>query len=151
MAPPPRQGGGGTRAPALTYLSAFAGVVVHVLLLYTWSCLIVVVLSCRTVCHPHSSSNDIACVVVRSRDSTLRQVGSSTFSLCERSWAFVITILTLKQDQRLIDCFAIFTRPALVARFTRVSGSENPRAPSLHLWATSSGMSNRTSPKPSRC
>ena len=30
VAPPPRQGGGGTRAPALTYVSAFAGVVVHV-------------------------------------------------------------------------------------------------------------------------
>ena len=31
MAPPPRQGGGSTRAPALTYVSAGAGgVVVHV-------------------------------------------------------------------------------------------------------------------------
>ena len=30
MAPPPKQGGGGTRAPALTYVSAGAGVVVHV-------------------------------------------------------------------------------------------------------------------------
>ena len=30
MAPPPRQGGGSTRAPALTFVSAGAGVVVHV-------------------------------------------------------------------------------------------------------------------------
>ena len=29
MAPPPRQGGGGTRAPALAYVSAGAGVVAH--------------------------------------------------------------------------------------------------------------------------
>ena len=73
--------------------------------LYTWSCLVVVVLPCRTVCHPHSSSNDIACVVVRSRDSTysihgsdsVKSADSSTFSLCERSWALVITTLHSSQ------------------------------------------------------
>ena len=119
-------------------------------LLCTCSCLIVVVLSCRTVGHPHSSK-DIARVVVRSRDGTysihgsisVKSAGSSTFSLCERSWPLVITILTIEQDQRLIYRFATFTRLARVARFTRVSGSENPRGPSHLLWATSSGTSNR--------
>ena len=33
VAPPPRQGGGGTRAPALTYVSAGAGVIVLVVVL----------------------------------------------------------------------------------------------------------------------
>ena len=33
LTPPPRQGGGGTRAPVLTYVSAFAGAVVHVVVL----------------------------------------------------------------------------------------------------------------------
>ena len=61
-------------------------------LLYTWSCL-VVVLPCRTVCHRRSSSNDIACVVVRSRDSSysVKSADSSTLTLCERGWALVIT------------------------------------------------------------
>ena len=60
-------------------------------LLYTWS--LVVVLPCRTVCHRRSSSNDIACVVVRSRDSSysVKSADSSTLTLCERVWAFVIT------------------------------------------------------------
>ena len=68
-------------------------------LLYTRTCLVAVVLPCRTVCHPNSSSNDIECVVVRSRDSTYsiqgsdsaKSADSSTVSLCERSWALVIT------------------------------------------------------------
>ena len=57
------------------------------------------------------SSNNVACVVIRSRDSTysihgsdsVKSAGSYTFRLCERSWALVITILTLEQDQRLFD------------------------------------------------
>ena len=104
-------------------------------LLHTWSCLIVVVLWCSAVCHPHFSSNDIACVVVRSWDRThsihgsdsVKSAGSSTFSLCERSWALVIPILTCEQDQRLIGRFATFTRLA------RVSVWENPRAPSRFI------------------
>ena len=35
--------------------------VLVLVLLYTWLCLVMVVFLCRTVCHPHSSSNDIAC------------------------------------------------------------------------------------------
>ena len=128
-------------------------------LLHTWSCLIVGGFEVSGVCHPHSSSNDIACVLVRSRDSiysihgsdSVKSAGSSTFSLCERSWALVITILTLEHDQRLIDRFATFTRLARVARFTRVPVSENPRTPSLHLWATSSGMSSRTCSQREAC
>ena len=52
--------------------------VLVLVLLYTWSCLVVVVLPCGTVCHPHSSSNDIECVVVRSRDSTYSIHGSDS-------------------------------------------------------------------------
>ena len=62
MIPPPRQGGGGTRAPALTYVATSGGVVVHVVVPER------VVLWGGAVCLPHSSSTDVACVVVRSRD-----------------------------------------------------------------------------------
>ena len=47
MIPPPRQGGGDTRAPALTYAARV------LVLSYTWSYLVVVVLWCRAVWFPH--------------------------------------------------------------------------------------------------
>ena len=86
MARPPRQGGGGTRAPALTYVSVGAGVLVHVVVPGGGG---------FTVQNCLSS----ALLLVRSRDSTysihgsdsVKWADSSTFSLCERSWALVIT------------------------------------------------------------
>ena len=47
--PPPRQGGGGTRAPALTYVVALGGVVLHVVVSVAGGCF--VVLCCLVSAH----------------------------------------------------------------------------------------------------
>ena len=125
MIPPPRQGGGGTKAPALTYVVALGGVVVHVVVSvaggFVVKCSLVSALLLER-------SLALSFGLGQPRDSTFSNHGSefvqsassSTFSLCE--------ILGRIDDSSIVLALS------LVSLVSHVS--ENPRAPSLHLLAT---------------
>ena len=123
MIRPPRQG---TRAPALTYAARLS---------YTWSYLNVVVLWCRAVWFPHSSSNDVDSVVVRSRSSSGQHLLDPRLSVCQ---VRKLNHLQLKREiLGRVDDSSIVLALSLVSLVSHVS--ENPRSSSLHLWATLPG------------
>ena len=90
MIPPPRQGGGGTRAPALTHVVTLVGVVVHVAVSvaggFVVKCSLVPALleRCRLRCR--SISPELGTAPSRSGFAFVKSASSSTFNLYERSW-----------------------------------------------------------------
>ena len=133
--PPPRQGGGGTRAPALTYVATSGGVVVHVVVPERVDFL------CSAVWFPHSSSNDVACVVVRSRSSSGQHLLDPRLCVCQISK--LIQVQLVQEILGRVNDSSIVLALSLVSLVSHVS--ENPRAPSLHLWTTHPAMSGHAS------
>ena len=86
-----------------------------------------VVLRCCAVCFPHPSSNDIACVVVRSRSSSGQQLLDPRLCVCQVSK--LIHLRLVREILGTVDDSSIVLALSLVSRV-----SKNPRASSLHLW-----------------
>ena len=105
------------------------------LLSYMLLYLNVVVLWCRAVWFPHSSSNDVACVVVRSRPSSGQHLLDPRLCVCQ-----VSNLIHLQLERETLA--KVDDTLSLVSLVSHVS--ENPRASSLLLWATPPGMSGRT-------
>ena len=96
MIPPPRQGGGSTRAPALSHVVTLGGVVVHVAMSVAGGfvvkcCLVSALLleRCRLRCRLRcrSISAELGTAPSRSGFAFVKSASSSTFNLYERSWA----------------------------------------------------------------
>ena len=119
MIPPPRQGGGGTEAPALAYVVTCAGLVVHVVVFVAggsvWKCCLVSALlleRCRLRCR----SISVEVGTAPSRTTTLRLSSRQAHppSTCTKDSG---------QGQRLIDRPGTLTRLTRIARFRESSSS----------------------------
>ena len=99
-----------------------SGVVVHVVVPER------VVLWCSAVWFPHSSSNDVACVVVRSRSSSGQHLLDPR--LCVFQVSKLIHLQLVQEILGRVNDSSIVLALSLVSLVSHVS--ENPRA--LHLW-----------------
>ena len=137
---PPRQGGGGTKAPVLTYVVARGGGCARGRVCCWWF-FGEVLSGFRTPARTMSLA--LSFDLGPPRDSTFSNHGSefvesassSTFSLCET--------LGRIEDSSIVLAFS------LVSLVSHVS--ENPQAPSLHLWVTPPGTSGHTGSRRETC
>ena len=124
----PRQGGGGTTAPALTRVVALGGVVVHVV--GSVSCGFVV--KCCPVSALLLQQGRLRC------RSISAELGTAPSWLCVCQVSKLIHLQLVRQILGRVNDSSIVLALSLVSLVSHVS--ENPRVLSLHLWTTPLAM-----------